>query len=1049
MIQDRHRRAKELFLLACEVASEERAKLLERECGGDSELRAHVAELLAYYREPRARERAEPASRLAAGQIVDNKYAVEARLGAGGMGEVYLARQIALDRAVVVKVLTSDPLPDSLLRFEREARALARLKHENVVTVHDLGAAADVGHYLVMEYVGGGTLRDEARRGALPIATAVELMRQVCAGIAAAHDAGVIHRDLKPENILLENEGERVKAKVADFGIARLAEPVGEDAVSLTGTGTVMGTAHYMSPEQCRGQEADARSDVYAIGCVLFELLAGRPPFAAESVLGLLEKHRTEPPAALGKLRPDVPPALERAVARALEKSRERRWQSAAELGAALASGARNYEVDEFAVTDVLPATEAIPSERTVAASPSNLPQPLTRCIGRERELAEVSALLVDDAVRLVTITGTGGTGKTRLAVEVAHALSPSFPDGVFQVELAALPDPALLAQRVAQVFGVKESSVGPVAEPLARFLAEKRLLLLLDNFEHLLASAPLVARLLEAAPRLKVLVTSQATLHLRGEREYALGALDLPTTGAIAAPADLERSPAVALFVERARQETPSFAVTAENARAVAEVCRRVDGLPLAIELAAARVKLLSPAVLLGRLEHRLAMLTGGARDLPERQRTMRAALTWSYELLDEHERSLLRGLAVFSGGCTLDAAEAVCGHDGVNVLDALGSLVDKSLLRQREQPCAEARFGMLGVVREFALERLEAEGETEAARMRHARYYLALVLGVDPSSLHVDASQIASLGREHENFSTALATLIERAPRDAARMAIAFRPYWNLQSMFSEGGGWMRRVLATGGAGPGERASLLASLATTEGVLGRHQTARDHIREAVEACRALDDKSLLLDVLNSGVVLLKQAETSAEGRAYLEEALGIGRAIGDNNKAAAILVNLSAIPYAEGDFERVRSYNEEALDLTSSPVTRASCLLNLGDLSLDEGDLVAATERLREALVTIRQFGDPLRTAFALESLAEIAHRQGATEKAVRLAGAVEALYETTEGVRTYLSNEAWDTTFAKIRDALEPSIFERERARGRAMGLDEAVAYALRDD
>jgi hypothetical protein len=482
MTPDRHRRAKELFLRACEVAPEERAALLERACGGDSELRARVEALLTFYREPRSREETLPAARLAAGQLVDGKYVVDARLGAGGMGEVYRARQLALDRAVVVKVLRSDPPPDAMRRFEREALALARLKHPNVVTVHDLGVAPDVGHYLVMEYVDGRTLRDELRRlGALPVAAAVALARQICAGAAAAHAAGVVHRDLKPANVLLEGEDERATAKVADFGIARLAGPAGAGEESLTDSGAVMGTVHYMSPEQCRGEEADAQSDVYAIGCVLYELLAGRPPFTAESALALLEKHRTEAPDSLVGLRPEVSAQLDRVVARALAKDREGRWQTAAELGAALASVARDDAVGEAEGGNTLPTTDAV-AGRAAAAIQTNVPRPLTRCIGRERELGALATLLADEAVRLVTITGTGGIGKTRLAVEVAHALAPSFADGVYQVELAPLSDPALVAQQVAQVFGVKESAGGPVADRLARSRSRSPLLAFLSR---------------------------------------------------------------------------------------------------------------------------------------------------------------------------------------------------------------------------------------------------------------------------------------------------------------------------------------------------------------------------------------------------------------------------------------------------------------------------------------------------------------------------------------------------------------------------------------
>lgn len=1047
MTPELHRRAKAVFLRVCDLAPDERAPVLDQECGGDGDLREIVDALLAHDRARGgvAGERASDSTpvRLATAQIVDGKYRIESRLGAGGMGEVYLARQLALGRAVAVKVLAPDPRPDSMQRFEREARAVARLNHPHVVTVYDLGVAAGVGPYLVMEFVDGCSLRDELRRRTrLPVAEAVELARQVCAGAAAAHAAKVIHRDLKPANILLERKGELATAKVADFGIARLAEPDAAGDESLTRTGAVMGTAHYMSPEQSRGEQVDARSDVYAIGCVLYEMLAGHPPFRADSLLGLLEKHRTEAPVALRELRPEISTTLERVVARALVKQRERRWQSAAAFGDALSSVVRDEVIDETWAVDTTEPTGALPT--------GNLPWPLTRCIGREREVGELADILVDDAVRLVTITGAGGIGKTRLAVEVACTVASRFPDGVFVVDLAILSNPSLLAQHVANVFGVKESAGGSVAETLSLFVREKRLLLVLDNFEHLLAASPLVTRLLEAAPRLKALVTSQARLRLRGEHEYSLGALEVPVEVAFAPLEELERSPAVALFAERAREASSGFALTWERARVVAEICRRLDGLPLAIELAAARVNLLEPAALLARLDQRLALLTEGARDMPERQRTMRGTVEWSYELLGDEEKALLRRLSVFSGGCTLSAAQAVCDPVGADVLDGLISLVEKSLLWRRELRDGETRFRMLEVVRDFAIEQLEAEGEAEDAQLGHARYFLDRAIASDTSKEGDEAWWIASLGNDHENLLSALAVLLEREPPDGVRMFLAARRYWLSRQLFSESVGWIKRALASGGARPGERAALLAFMGACEGRLGDREAAGEHAREAIEAARALGDKRVLDDALAWGALgLLWDVETHAQARVYLEEALAIAREIGDMERAAAVLLNLAATTLAEGDRERNRAYTEEALSLSPNPAIRGRCLLNLGDLRLEDGDLAGATERHREALVVFAGLGDRVMVASALEGLAAVALNQGSLERAARLAGAVDAAYESTRGVRMYVTPEPWEDTVTTLREALGPSSFEREWARGRAMGLNDAVTEALQDD
>ncbi|HYC32038.1 MAG TPA: protein kinase, partial [Gemmatimonadales bacterium] len=610
------------------------------------------------------------------------RYEIRAPLGAGGMGEVYLAADTLLGREVALKVLPPEfaSEPQRLARFLREARAASALNHPHILTVYDAGEQAGT-HFIVTEVVDGLTLRDWVREERPPLGELAEAVRQAALALAAAHRAGIVHRDVKPENLMRRRDG---YVKVLDFGIAKaLARPdsggAADQRPALTQPGLVLGTVRYMSPEQAAGEAVDGRTDVWGLGVVLYELAAGRPPFGGGSPEATLVEIVSREPAPLSSLVPHAPEALCRVVERALRKGRGERYASAAEMAAALEAAVR-APAQTGAAGAAMPAGQAGRGHTTVRLSgvsvgaggearaaatttPTNLPPRTSALIGRGRELAEVTSALRSPEARLLTLTGPGGTGKTRLAVEAGRELLGEFPDGVYAVDLSPLSNPELVASPVAEALGVAETPGGSLEDALARHLSDKRLLLVLDNFEHLLAGAPVVSTLLAAAPGLKVLATSRAPLRLSAEREYAVEPLEVPAFTSLPPTDELAQVPAVALFIERARQAKPSFALTAENSLAVAEVCRRLDGLPLALELAAARVKLLTPRALLDRLDHSLKLLTGWARDLPSRQQTMRGAVAWSYDLLDGAERAVLRRLAVFAGGCTLGAAEAVCG--------------------------------------------------------------------------------------------------------------------------------------------------------------------------------------------------------------------------------------------------------------------------------------------------------------------------------------------------------------------------------------------------
>ncbi len=488
------------------------------------------------------------------------------------------------------------------------------------------------------------------------------------------------------------------------------------------------------------------------------------------------------------------------------------------------------------------------------------LPTPATPLIGREQEVRAVCTFLQRPEVRLLTVTGSAGVGKTRLALQVAADLAETFADGVQFVSLSALNDPALVLPTLAQALGLRESGALPVLTLLTTALREQHMLLVLDNFEQVIAAAPHLAELLEVCPAVKLLVTSREVLHLRAEQQFVAPPLALPALPSRAAlqqmdSGALEENPAVQLFLQRARAVQPDVHLTPDNAATIAEICCRLEGIPLAIELAAPRLKLLSPRALLARLEGRLHLLTGGARDLPERQRTMRNTIAWSYELLSPAEQALFRRLAVFAGGWTLEAAEQVCLGAGaleLDMLEGLSLLLDKSLLRQERDPSGEARFSMLSVLREFGLEQLDAEGEATTTREAHAAYYLALVEGASPQMEGAkQQGRPNRLAQEHDNMRAALNWWLEHAEQAQAPQAAerALRLWWSmspfwLDQCYREGYANVKRVLAVR-AGVAEAVQVKALL------------------YAASVLRAVDEA--------------KQAE------ALLQEALALARQIGD----------------------------------------------------------------------------------------------------------------------------------------------------------------------
>jgi len=691
---------------------------------------------------------------------------------------------------------------------------------------------------------------------------------------------------------------------------------------------------------------------------------------------------------------------------------------------------------------------EEFPTIRSLDARSSNLPVELSTFVGREADIEEVARLL--ETSRLITLTGPGGTGKTRLALEVGTKVLLDFADGVFFVPLAPISDPALVVPTIADALGVQEAGGRPVAELLLRHLEGKEVLLILDNFEQVLAAAPLVSDLLSATPGLRALVTSQAVLHLGGEQEYPVAPLALPDLRNLEVLTSFD---SVALFIARAQSVNLGFALTTENAAAVAEICARLDGLPLAIELAAARSKLFAPDALLKRLESRLTVLRGGGADLPMRQQTLRDAIAWSYELLASAERALHRRLGVFVGGFSLAAAEEVAGamdDDGIDTLEGVAALADRSLLKLASTSGGEPRFFMLETIREFALEELASSGEREDAKRRHAQLFLALAEQAEPHLTgEGQAGWLDRLVLEHDNLRAALRWAVDSGQADLARrLSGAAWRFWHFRGHLSEGRAWLAEAVITpGDASPPSTAKALEGLGGLAYWQRDYASATDAYRQALEICRAEGDDERTANALYNLAFATAATWDTARARLIMDEGLTLFEQAGSVRGVAYARLLLAGADVQEGKWASGRSLLEAAMagfrDL-GDQWGLANSLGLLGRVARAEGRADEAQASYREELERFHSAGDIPGSAMALGSLAALLAEQGDGERAALLGGAAAALEDEVGGGAPVALRGFEDPT-PPARALLGDARFEEIWARGRALGLDEAARLA----
>jgi predicted ATPase/DNA-binding CsgD family transcriptional regulator/DNA-binding XRE family transcriptional regulator len=763
---------------------------------------------------------------------------------------------------------------------------------------------------------------------------------------------------------------------------------------------------------------------------------------------------------------------------------------TAQRLAAALQLGP--YDEDQFrAAVQPVRRRETLRSHTPWVAARRNLPIPLSSFIGRDKEQAEVLRLMHQEAIRLVTLTGPGGVGKTRLALKVASQLINQFDDGVVFISLAPVADPVLVISAIAHALDVREVNNVSLLRTLQTHLSNRALLLLFDNFEHVVTAAPLVADLLTACPRLQILATSRAPLHVRGEYEVAVLPLRLPEPSTAQELEAFLGADAVRLFQQRAQAVKAEFVITRDNAESVADICRRLDGLPLAIELAAARIKVMPPTALLAHLQRRLPILTGGARDLPTRQHTLREAIAWSYRLLGPSHQQLFRRLTVFFGGCTSPAVAAVCADDGDaphQVLDGLAALVDQSLLRQDDSVTREPRYQLLETIREYGLDQLAASGEAEIIGRRHAEYFLALAEDAEAGLAGTDWRIWRwQLQAEHENLRAALDWAVAWGETDLALRLVGSLWRWFRPDAIAEGRRWIQQALALPGAGPQSRAKALFALGVLAMQQGDYRVAADAWKESISIWRVVGAVPRLADalmylasiyrpdaravpaLLGESIVLARQAGDPRRlalalgflawqvlqsagpdaARPLLAEALPLARTPGDPWELIWVLYVSGLLAVRDGDTATARGRFAEALELAREARDNMMASLALaanGRAALQECDTAEAALQFRDGLRLGVDAGFAIELAYNLEGIALVCRERSQFERAARLLGAAEAAYALVDvpGLVPYGSLVQREVN--ALRESLGQDAFAAGHSAGRGLRTEVAIADAL---
>ncbi|MGW4336814.1 protein kinase domain-containing protein [Rhodococcus koreensis] len=986
-------------------------------------------------------------------------------IGRGGFGVVYRCTQADLDRTVAVKVLTVELDEEHRARFFREQRAMGRLTgHPNILNILQVGATDSGRPYIVMPYHPQESLEAPVRKdGPLPLGEVLRLGVKMAGAVESAHRLGILHRDVKPANILLTDYGE---PELADFGIAHISGGF------ETATGAVTGSPAYTAPEVLGGEPPSPAADVYGLGATLFSALTGHAAFerrSGEQVVAQFLRITTQEVPDLREQ--GIPDDVSAVIARAMSREPSARPATAADFGQELRTlqRAHGFPVDEMALRvepdgegnaqsgdrGPLSRGQRLSTTSSRSGGTSSLPLEMTSFVGRRHELTEAKNLLTGS--RLVTFTGIGGVGKTRLAMRVAATVQREYDDGVRLVELGELRDESSLIDTVAAAVGLRDHSARPLREVLIEFLAPREVLVVLDNCEHIVdAVAELAETLLRASPRLRILATSREPLAIGGEAVLRVPPLAVPDPELRPSLRGLPKYDAVSLFIERAAAAVPGFALTENNAATVAGICHRLDGLPLPIELAAARLRALSPEQILDRLTDRYTLLTRGNRGAPTRQQTLRLCIDWSFELCTAAEQLVWGRAAVFAGSFELDAAEQVSGADLTpeELLDTLTSLVEKSILI-REEHGSVVRFRMLETLREYGYEKLEQTGEALRLRRRHRDWYETLALAADAEWISArQLDWIARLKREQPNLREALDFSIADDPAAGLRTAAALFWFWSSQGLYNEGRRWLDQLLAHHDGAPTlESIKALYGDSVMAFAQGDLQAAAALVEKARTLTGDTDDPMMrsLVDFAQGAVALYSGDLSRASS--HLEAALAEFSQRGERTLETSVLFPLGLIYELSGLTDRAVDRLERVLAITEQhgeKMYRSHSLWALGISVWRQGDTDRAVRLLEQSLQLSRQVHNPRVATAVLEALAWIAAERRDAVRAATLMGAAEEQSRSVGfAVLVHPNLSAYhENCDHSSRTKLGSKAFEAAHRRGRSLNFDAAIAYALHE-